>query len=83
MQPCQYRAERNIEQVGRLTARIEQLIAAIPAAQGVDPDGTSGTCSTIPTHDSATSEPATTPAEPTKTGKPATTSANSRPSGSP
>src|SRR6266511_4320432 len=29
-------------QIGRLTARIEQLIAAIPAAQGVDPDGTTG-----------------------------------------
>jgi len=29
-------------QIGRLTARIEQLIADIPAAQGVDPDGTTG-----------------------------------------
>lgn len=29
-------------QIGRLTARIEQLIAAIPAAQGVDADGTTG-----------------------------------------
>jgi transposase len=29
-------------QIGRLTTRIEQLIAAIPAAQGVDPDGTTG-----------------------------------------
>jgi len=29
-------------QIGRLTARIEQLIAQIPAAQGVDPDGTTG-----------------------------------------
>jgi transposase len=29
-------------QIGKLTARIEQLIAAIPAAQGVDPDGTTG-----------------------------------------
>ena len=29
-------------QIGRLTARIEQLIAAMPAAQGVDPDGTTG-----------------------------------------
>ena len=29
-------------QIGRLTARIDQLIAAIPAAQGVDPDGTTG-----------------------------------------
>ncbi len=29
-------------QIGRLTDRIEQLIAAIPAAQGVDPDGTTG-----------------------------------------
>jgi len=29
-------------QTGKLTARIEQLIAAIPAAQGVDPDGTTG-----------------------------------------
>ncbi|MGH3627066.1 MAG: IS110 family transposase, partial [Sciscionella sp.] len=29
-------------QIGRLTARIEELIAAIPAAQGVDPDGTTG-----------------------------------------
>jgi transposase len=29
-------------QINRLTARIEELIAAIPAAQGVDADGTSG-----------------------------------------
>ncbi len=29
-------------QIGTLTARIEELIAAIPAAQGVDPDGTAG-----------------------------------------
>jgi transposase len=29
-------------QIARLTARIEQLIAAIPAAQGVDADGTTG-----------------------------------------
>jgi transposase len=29
-------------QVGKLTIRIEQLIAAIPAAQGVDADGTTG-----------------------------------------
>jgi transposase len=29
-------------QIGRLTSRIEQLIAAIPEAQGVDPDGTTG-----------------------------------------
>jgi transposase len=29
-------------QIGKLTARIEQLIAAIPAAQGIDPDGTTG-----------------------------------------
>jgi transposase len=29
-------------QIGRLTARIEQLIADIPTAQGVDPDGTTG-----------------------------------------
>jgi transposase len=29
-------------QIGRLTTRIEQLIAAIPAAQGVDVDGTTG-----------------------------------------
>ncbi len=29
-------------QVARLTARIEELIAAIPAAQGVDPDGSTG-----------------------------------------
>ncbi|HEY5986817.1 MAG TPA: hypothetical protein VIV12_10630 [Streptosporangiaceae bacterium] len=29
-------------QIGTLTARIEQLIAAIPAAQGVDTDGTTG-----------------------------------------
>jgi transposase len=29
-------------QVGRLTIRIEELIAAIPEAQGVDPDGTTG-----------------------------------------
>jgi transposase len=29
-------------QVGTLTARIEELIAAIPAAQGVDSDGTTG-----------------------------------------
>jgi transposase len=29
-------------QTGQLTARIEQLIAAIPAAQGADPDGTTG-----------------------------------------
>jgi transposase len=29
-------------QIGRLTTRIEELIAAIPAAQGVDADGTTG-----------------------------------------
>ena len=29
-------------QTGKLTARIEELIAAIPAAQGVDPDGVTG-----------------------------------------
>jgi transposase len=29
-------------QIGRLTARIEELIAAIPAAQGVDADGATG-----------------------------------------
>ena len=29
-------------QIGRLTSRIEELIAAIPAAQGVDTDGTTG-----------------------------------------
>src|SRR5689334_14114571 len=29
-------------QIGTLTTRIEQLIAAIPAAQGVDADGTTG-----------------------------------------
>jgi transposase len=29
-------------QIGKLTTRIEQLIAAIPAAQGVDADGTTG-----------------------------------------
>jgi transposase len=29
-------------QIGTLTTRIEELIAAIPAAQGVDPDGTTG-----------------------------------------
>jgi transposase len=29
-------------QIGRLTARIEALLAAIPAAQGVDADGTTG-----------------------------------------
>ena len=29
-------------QIGKLTTRIEELIAAIPAAQGVDPDGTTG-----------------------------------------
>jgi transposase len=29
-------------QIGKLTARIEQLIAALPAAQGIDPDGTTG-----------------------------------------
>src|SRR5262252_7246991 len=29
-------------QTGKLTARIEERIAAIPAAQGVDPDGTTG-----------------------------------------
>jgi transposase len=29
-------------QIGTLTARIEELIAAIPAAQGVDRDGTTG-----------------------------------------
>jgi transposase len=29
-------------QIGRLTARVDQLVAAIPAAQGVDPDGTTG-----------------------------------------
>jgi transposase len=29
-------------QIARLTARIEELIAAIPAAWGVDPDGTTG-----------------------------------------
>ncbi len=30
-------------QIGKLTARLEELIAAIPAAQGVDADGTTGT----------------------------------------
>jgi transposase len=29
-------------QIARLTARIEELIAAIPAAQGINPDGTTG-----------------------------------------
>ena len=29
-------------QIGKLTTRIEELIAAIPAAQGVDPDGSTG-----------------------------------------
>ena len=29
-------------QIGRLTTRIEELIAAIPAAQGIDADGTTG-----------------------------------------
>ena len=29
-------------QIGKLTTRIEELIAAIPAAQGVDADGTTG-----------------------------------------
>jgi transposase len=29
-------------QIGKLTARIEELLAAIPAAQGVDADGTTG-----------------------------------------
>jgi transposase len=29
-------------QIGKLTTRIEELIAAIPAAQGVDPSGTTG-----------------------------------------
>jgi transposase len=29
-------------QIGKLTARIEELIASMPAAQGVDPDGTTG-----------------------------------------
>jgi transposase len=29
-------------QIGRLTARVEELIAAIPAAQGADADGTTG-----------------------------------------
>src|SRR6266487_1376979 len=29
-------------QIGKLTARIEELIAAIPAAQGVNADGTTG-----------------------------------------
>ena len=29
-------------QIAKLTARIEQLIAAIPTAQGADPDGTTG-----------------------------------------
>jgi hypothetical protein len=29
-------------QIGTLTARIEELLAAIPAAQGVDADGTTG-----------------------------------------
>ena len=29
-------------QIGKLTARIEELIAAIPAAQGIDPGGTTG-----------------------------------------
>jgi transposase len=29
-------------QIGTLTTRIEELIAAMPAAQGVDPDGTTG-----------------------------------------
>jgi len=29
-------------QIGNLTSRIEELIAAIPAAQGIDADGTTG-----------------------------------------
>ena len=29
-------------QIGKLTSRIEQLISAIPAAQGIDADGTTG-----------------------------------------
>jgi hypothetical protein len=29
-------------QIGKLTGRIEELITAIPAARGVDPDGTTG-----------------------------------------
>ena len=29
-------------QIGKLTTRIEELIAAIPAAQGVDADGSTG-----------------------------------------
>jgi transposase len=29
-------------QIARLTTRIEELIAAIPAAQGIDADGTTG-----------------------------------------
>jgi transposase len=29
-------------QIGKLTTRIEELIAAIPAAQGINPDGTTG-----------------------------------------
>jgi transposase len=29
-------------QIARLTTRIEEIIAAIPAAQGIDPDGTTG-----------------------------------------
>ena len=29
-------------QISKLTTRIEELIAAIPAAQGIDPDGTTG-----------------------------------------
>jgi transposase len=29
-------------QIARLTSRIEELIAAMPAAQGIDPDGTTG-----------------------------------------
>ena len=29
-------------QIAKLTTRIEQLIAAIPAAQGIDADGTTG-----------------------------------------
>ena len=35
-------ADQLTDRIGRLTTRIEDLIAAIPAAQGADADGTTG-----------------------------------------
>ena len=39
---CSTRSTPSPPQIGALTARIEELIAAIPAAQGVDADGSTG-----------------------------------------